>query len=91
MQFVQFPEATTLIGAPRDSVDGDIGGLPAAFGTRLLPSGVVMPCIVSAFKPDYGEIEDIKAGRPIYLHVLSQVMLPVSISTTIEADLVKPN
>lgn len=91
MQFVQFPEATQMIGAPRGSVDGDIGGLPAAFGTHTLDSGVVVPCIVSAFQPDHVEIEDIKAGRPVYLHVLSDVMLPVMISTAIEADLRKPN
>ena len=87
MDFVQFPEATHLIGAPKGSTDGDVQGLPAAIGTVVLKSGTPAPCIVSCFKPSAEEIEELINGGALYLHIISNVQPVVSISTFIQADL----
>lgn len=40
------------------------------------------PLHISCWKPTELEIADIVAGKPIYLHVLFNVQMPVMLSTT---------
>lgn len=79
---VKFPEANIAEATkPKDWKDEDCASIPVWFGERALPSGLMVPCFVSYWKPSPEELADLVAGGGVYLSIIAKGLPPASLFT----------
>lgn len=77
-----FTEANKLYTKPKEWKDEECGNLPT-FEVRTNDDdlNVKVERIISCWQPSPEEIEDIKNGKPVWLHIWYPVQMPVLLST----------
>lgn len=74
---IDFPGKNFTFTKPTDMTDEQCSSLPVYKGNTI--DG--MPVIISAWKPNYEDIQAINRGEPIYLTIIGHGMPPVSLDT----------
>lgn len=77
MLAIDFPGTNTTFGKPANMTDEQCGSLSALVGFDA--DG--LPYVLTAWQPNYEDLQALNAGRPLMLQVVSSRMPPVSLWT----------
>jgi hypothetical protein len=80
MSPVNFNEANINMKAPEGWTDDDCGALPVCH-VRVNINGKIVNGFVSCWQPTEQDMQDIAAGKPVYLTVLAEGQPPVNLTT----------
>ena len=82
MKAINFEQANVSMKAPEGWTEEECYALPVCHA-RVNLNGKQLNSFTSAWQPSEDEVQDIVAGKPVYLTVLSDGHPPVNIETKI--------